>query len=131
MSVESNKAAATAMMHNFSAGVFDRAAFTEDATWWTSSTGELPLDQRMATFGKQAASQFAGGGRFEIDSVTAEGDRVVLEARGFQPLKDGRSYDNTYLWLLYLRDGRISRVKAWMDTALVQRTFHVAEPRDS
>lgn len=127
MGVESNKAAALAMMRGFAAGVFDRSVFTEDATWWTLNTGELPIDEHMAAYGKLAASKFAGGGRFDVLSVTAEENRVVMEVQGFQPLTDGHSYDNTYLWLLIFRDGRICRVKAWMDTVLAQRAFQLMD----
>jgi len=128
MELEKNKANAVAVMETIArSGTVDCTAFTGDATWWTPVTGALPIGIHAERFGKLSAGRFAGPGRFAIDGVMGEGDTVVIEARGFQPLKDGRSYDNTYIWVVRFRDGRICSVRAYFDTALAQRTMQATE----
>jgi ketosteroid isomerase-like protein len=124
MSLEANKATAISFLNAFAAaGAIDLSRFTTDATWWTFGTGEIPVSHFSEVSGRTASAQFAGPGRFDVQRVTAEGDRVAIEATGFQPLKDGRSYDNTYLWVVTLRDDKICSVKSYYDTALAERTF--------
>jgi len=83
----------------------------------------LPLDASTRSASQAAAARFARPGRFEIEAVTAQDDRVAVEAKGYQPLGDGGSYDNTYLWLFGFRQDKIASVKAYFDTALANRTF--------
>lgn len=124
MTLEANKSRALAFMHDFvRTATIDRSRFTDDATWWTLSGGALPIDVHAERTGQLAAARFVGPGRFDIEAVTAEGDRVAIEARGHQPLTGGDSYDNTYLWLFRFREDKIASVKAYFDTALAYRTF--------
>ncbi len=47
-----------------------------------------------------------------VQGVTAEGDRVAIEAEGRAELKNGRIYANRYHYLFVLRDGKILPSKA-------------------
>jgi ketosteroid isomerase-like protein len=124
MSLEANKAKAVSFLNAFAAaGTIDLSKFTTDATWWTFGTSELPIAHFSEVSGRTSSTQFAGPGRFEVQRVIAEDDTVAIEAKGFQPLKDGRSYDNTYVWVVSLRGDKICSVRAYSDTALAQRTF--------
>jgi ketosteroid isomerase-like protein len=122
--LEANKATAVSFLNAFAAtGTIDLSNFTADATWWTLGTGELPVARFSEVSSRTSSTQFAGPGRFEVQRVTAEGDTVAIEAKGFQPLKDGRSYNNTYVWVVSLRDNKICSVRAYSDTALAERAF--------
>jgi uncharacterized protein len=49
--------------------------------------------------------------------VTAEGDRVAVEAESHAKMKSGKLYQNKYHFLLTIRDGKIQGVKEYLDTA--------------
>ena len=73
----------------------------------------------------QAATADAAAGAFTIVplSVVSEGDRVVVEARGHLPLKDGSAHENEYSFHFDLQDGRISKLRTYCDTGYADRTF--------
>ena len=61
--------------------------------------------------------------RMNVTHVTAENDTVVVEAKGEARTKDGRSYKNTYCFVLTLANGKITESREYMDTQLVKATF--------
>ena len=48
--------------------------------------------------------------------MTAEDDRVAVEAESMAKLVNGERYHNRYHFLFVLRDGRIQAVKEYLDT---------------
>jgi len=58
------------------------------------------------------------GIEFRIVSMTAEEDRVSAEFDGFSTLVNGQPYNNQYHFLFFIRDGRIYRMKEYIDTKL-------------
>jgi ketosteroid isomerase-like protein len=48
----------------------------------------------------------------------AEGDYVVVEARGNSTTKRGTPYNNTYCFVFRLADGKLKEVTEYMDTEL-------------
>ena len=50
----------------------------------------------------------------------AEGDYVIVEARGDNVTKAGQQYDNKYCFVFRLSNGKIKEVKEYADTALVE-----------
>ena len=60
-------------------------------------------------------------GRIRTVSVRliAEGDLVVVEARGRNVTQDGKTYNNTYCNVLRLESGKIREWTEYCDTALV------------
>src|SRR3954454_1324243 len=73
--------------------------------------------------------QFPGGYRSEADFVLAEGGRVVVQARGHATTARGEAYDQTYLYIFRIRDGRITEVVEHCDTALVERVLELPQTR--
>jgi ketosteroid isomerase-like protein len=63
--------------------------------------------------------QFADRYTAEAVRLTAEDDRVVVEARGRVTTKAGRPYNNTYCYVFRLDDGRIKEITEYFDTELV------------
>lgn len=55
--------------------------------------------------------------------IVAEGQRVVLMWRGVGTMMNGEPYNNSYCWVLTITDSKISRIKAYLDTALVDALF--------
>jgi ketosteroid isomerase-like protein len=49
----------------------------------------------------------------------AEGEFVVVEARGNNTTKDGRPYNNSYCFVIRLAEGRLQEIIEYMDTELV------------
>jgi ketosteroid isomerase-like protein len=49
----------------------------------------------------------------------ADGDLVVVEARGANTTKDGRPYANTYCFVFRLAEGKLQEVTEYLDTELV------------
>jgi ketosteroid isomerase-like protein len=59
----------------------------------------------------------------------AEGDYVVVEARGDNFTKAGKRYDNEYCFVFRLADGKIREVKEYADTALIDAVL--GDPREA
>jgi uncharacterized protein len=74
-------------------------------------------------------AQFADRYRSEADLVLADGDHVVVQARGRVTTKRGDNYRQTYCFVFRIRDGRIAEVIEHCDTALVERMLE-PPPRD-
>ncbi|KRR26720.1 ketosteroid isomerase [Bradyrhizobium lablabi] len=53
----------------------------------------------------------------------AEGDYVVVEARGDNVAKSGERYDNQYCMVWRIEDGKIKEIKEYCDSALVERVL--------
>jgi ketosteroid isomerase-like protein len=53
----------------------------------------------------------------------AEGDTVVVEAKGDNVTKSGERYDNEYCMVWRVENGRIMQIKEYCDTALVERVL--------
>ena len=58
-----------------------------------------------------------------IQSVTAEGDRVVVEFDGNATLSNGESYCNEYCMVFSLRDGKIKQVNEYFCTILADKVL--------
>jgi hypothetical protein len=121
MSAEQNKQIVTDFLKSFSAGDFEAAleVIAEDGTWWVA--GSMPIS------GIRTKAEFAellGGvgdmleGPIVIDpyAMTAEGDRVAVEATSKGEHVNGKSYRNEYHFLFVLKNGKIREVKEYLDT---------------
>lgn len=65
----------------------------------------------------------ADGIKVHIDSLTAEGDRVVMEARGEAQTKTGEHYNNYYCIVITVHEGKIAHVREYLDSELVTKIF--------
>lgn len=50
----------------------------------------------------------------------ADGDRVVIEAKGDNLTVDGARYDNDYCFVVRLRDGKMVEIKEYCDSTLTE-----------
>ena len=51
------------------------------------------------------------------------GDIVVVQARGKNLTREGRRYDNDYVFVIHFRDGKIARYEEYCDTDLIARVL--------
>lgn len=65
--------------------------------------------------------------RCEADVVLAEGDRVVVQARGYATTKRGEPYHQTYCYIFRMADGQLAEVVEHCDTALVERVLETSQ----
>jgi ketosteroid isomerase-like protein len=63
------------------------------------------------------------GLRLSVKSVTAEGDRVVVESEGNAMTSAGEPYCNQYCMVFWLRDGKITRVNEYFCTKLADEVL--------
>jgi hypothetical protein len=62
---------------------------------------------------------FPQGIQFTIDALTAEGERVAVEAHSRGRHVSGRLYTNEYHFLFVFRDGKLAVLKEYMDSERV------------
>ena len=58
-----------------------------------------------------------------VRQVIAEGDKVVIEAKGEARGKNGRDYNNDYCIVVTVRDGKIAEMREHLDTELITHVF--------
>ena len=98
-----------------------RELLDPDAKWWDDERGYFDTSEMEATSGP-FADHYVDGIKVTIHSMTAEGDRVAVEAESFAPMKNGTIYNNKYLFLVGFTGGRISLIKEYHDT---QHAFEI------
>jgi ketosteroid isomerase-like protein len=84
----------------------------------TLISGRFSRDQ-IASAANRIFDAFPAGVEFEILTMTAEDDRVAVEAISKAVHVSGQPYSNHYHFLFQLRDGKIAIMKEFMDTELV------------
>ena len=95
------------------------AAYAPDGTCWTSGTmpisGTFSVDQ-VAAASRGVLSVFPEGLAFTIHALTAEGERVAIEAESRGLHVSGKLYNNKYHFLMRARGGKIVEWREYMDT---------------
>jgi hypothetical protein len=107
-------------------GVLD--AMADDASWWVSGSLEgMSGSYDKASFApllRGATALYADGAlRITPISMIAEGNSVAVEAEGLATMSNGRTYQPRYHFLIELKDGKIRRVREYMDTMHAWDTF--------
>ena len=126
MSLQENKKTVLAFIDSLCRGEVDQSLLSDDAAWWIPGRGMV---DRKTFLGLADAvnALFASPVTMTITAVTAEEDRVAVQADGHADLKDGRVYDNNYHFLFYLRDGLIREARehnnSQVPAALFARSF--------
>ena len=128
MSLEQNKRIAREFLAASAAHDGDRfeSLLTDAATYWVQGKRHLypysgertraEICQYMRT-----PSIFKDGLTQTIGAMTAEENRVAVEVEVTGKAPNGKIYNNTFHYLLMFRDGKIERVKEYVDT------YHAAE----
>lgn len=120
---EQNKQVAIRFIEAFSRGDIEAAepCLAPDAVTIAKGFGKLsgprPYELIVATTGA-FKDLIPTGLRPSFKSVTAEGDRVVVEFEGDAVLSNGERYCNQYCMVFTLRDGKIKQVNEYYCTIL-------------
>src|SRR5260221_10522156 len=56
---------------------------------------------------------------FAVDRLIAEGEHVVMQARGRATSKSGKPYNNTYCIVCRIVDGKLKEMTDYIDTELI------------
>lgn len=84
----------------------------------TLISGKFSRTQVRAAAG-QIYAVFPQGLSFVIDAMTAEGERVAVEARSEGRHVSGVLYTNEYHFLFVFRDGKLALLREYMDSERV------------
>jgi hypothetical protein len=121
MSAEDNKKIVAKFFEDMNtgngAGVL--GALADSATWWVAGSFPMSGTKTKAQFAELLGSlgkNVEGALRLTPTGVTAEGDRVAVEAESYGKMKNGKTYQNQYHFLMVVRDGKIQQVKEYLDT---------------
>jgi len=100
--------------------------FADDAEWIAppGNGTALALGAPDGLVGAGAIAQFIAADMHrlfvdvhtEIRGIYADGDTAVVEMRLTSPLPNGARYENDYCFVFTARDGRITRMREYMDT---------------
>jgi ketosteroid isomerase-like protein len=63
-----------------------------------------------------------------VTDVLVDGDCAAVEMESLSTALNGKPFDNRYCWIVRFTDGTIVEVRAYLDSALVQRLIHENEP---
>jgi ketosteroid isomerase-like protein len=93
--------------------------YADDMVMWTA--GSLPFSGRHSKNEIRGLMDgilgaFPQGLRFAVKTLTAEEDRVAIEAESRGVHASGKPYHNEYHFLMRIRDGRIVELKEYLDT---------------
>ena len=75
--------------------------------------------EQIAGYASGILQVFPKGVRFTIKGITAEGERVAVEADSEGLHVSGKLYTNQYHFLFRFRDGKVVEFKEYMDTERV------------
>ena len=121
MTIESNKALAREFIAALSRADSDwvLAHYADDMVMWTA--GSLAISgphhkSEIRALMDGILSAFPSGLHFEIKTITAEEDRVSIEAESRGIHVSGKPYHNQYHFLMRIRDGLVVELKEYLDT---------------
>jgi ketosteroid isomerase-like protein len=121
MSGEDNKNVVRSFCKAMAAGDLEQISrlTTDDFTFWvaptTISSGTYPKDKWLQLI-SDMFDDLAGPMTLQLGDLTAEDDRVSVTMVGNLPLRSGKVYSSHYHNLLWVRDGKVSAVKEYLDT---------------
>ena len=101
---------------------------SDDVSWTARGTSPWsgPYRGKAAVQGELLASvhrQFAARVKLHVLRILADGDRVVVEAKGEATTKGGKPYNNEYCFIYRIAGDKIVEVTEYMDTHLAISTL--------
>lgn len=132
MSLEEKKALAKLFVESLSDAndIVATTMMSDDATieWMFRSEG-LPLRRSMTkdelhSFIVGSMREFYPNGmRLTVERTTAEGNRVCVEAESHARLNDGGLYNNLYVFMIEIEDGKVRRMREYADFLHAKQTL--------
>lgn len=111
------------------------AMTTEDFSFLTMARGpeRLLYNWNREQFAKVPSSMsqvLTAPIQLQINDMTAEGDRVAVEAETDSMMLSGKRYNNAYHFVFKLRGGKFYEVREYSCSFLAQNCFDAIEPTD-
>jgi len=96
----------------------------EDVRWTVIGTSPVSRtytsrQQFLEGAAKPLNERLAGPIQPTVRNVLAEGDQVVLQWEGQAPTKAGKTYRNSYCWVMRMEGGKVKEGTAYIDTEAV------------
>ena len=63
-----------------------------------------------------------------VTHILVDSDSAAVEMESLSSALNGKPFDNRYCWIVRFSEGTIVEVKAYLDSALVQRLIDENEP---
>ena len=128
MSIEENKQIARSLIENISSLKMEATldAVADDVRWFVlggTYFGETLNKEQLRKSLRPVKVGVPGGLNLKISRIIAEGDHVVVEAEGNAPTAGGKIYNNKYVWVLTIRNGKVVEGREFMDPMHVLETF--------
>ncbi|MFC2948043.1 nuclear transport factor 2 family protein [Virgibacillus sediminis] len=127
---EKNKQLVKEFMEVFSTGNIDRflSYMSDSATWWVAGNIEgVSGEKTMAEFREMnsglATATKEGAISLKPLAWTAEGNRVAVETESYAEMTNGKIYNNLYHFLFEVENGKIQKVKEFLDTEHTRDVF--------
>lgn len=105
-----------------------KTMITDDFSWWIigkpeylATAGEHDTKYFLSFF--KGAELFPDGTDFTITSMIAEDNKVAAEAEFKAKTAMGTDYENYYHFLFTIENGKVKRMKEYMDTYHAKVTF--------
>ncbi len=130
MELKENKALAADFIEAMRASNVDKlkTMITDDFSWWIlgkpeylGTAGEHDAEFFLAFF--QSSEFFPEGVDFKPIAMIAEDNKVAAEAELKAKTALGTNYENSYHFLFIFENGKIKRMKEYMDTHHAKTTF--------
>ena len=125
---ENNKVTVTRFLAAFSESRFDDALelMDDEGTWWVAGTTDISGTYSKKEF-HELVNGVAGGTRSGITltatGMTAEDNRVAVEAVSDGETQEGKRYLNQYHFLFEFKNGKFISVREYMDPMHVREVF--------
>jgi|HubBroStandDraft_6_1064221.scaffolds.fasta_scaffold411719_2 ketosteroid isomerase-like protein len=94
--------------------------FTDDIEWWIcgnlpGTSGTKKGKQEIRKWFSSGPNVFPNGMSSEVRYSHVDGDTVIAEIRNRGEVSNGKVYDNYYCFVFILKDGRIHRIREYVD----------------
>jgi ketosteroid isomerase-like protein len=117
---DTNRQLARAFFVALANGELPDDMLTPDMTGWLTTQGTISkaaYQQVVRLLDKMCARPLT----YTLHSLTAEEDRVVVEAESEGELINGESYRNTYVYVMRFRDGKLASVAEHYNALIAQQ----------
>ncbi len=103
----------------------------DEVTWWVAGTvpgisGTYNKLQTLALLGQVTAVYKQRALQITPSRMIGEGKLVAVEAESYAELHNGKVYNNLYHFVFEIEDGKIKRIREYLDTQHVYDTFIAA-----
>ncbi len=94
--------------------------FADDVEWWIcgnlpGTSGTKKGKQDIRKWFSSGPNVFPNGLQSEVRYSHVDGDTVIAEVRNHGQVSNGKTYDNYYCFVFILKDGKIYRIREYVD----------------